>query len=51
MIKMVTMINEGNKTITEFGDRPTVVNCTVCHRGARFPVRTLPGQGGGGRGD
>ena len=46
MIKMVAMINEGNKSIPEYeGDVP-VVNCVVCHRGARRPVNRLPGQGG-----
>ncbi len=47
MIRMVTMINEGNRTIPEFGDSPPVINCVVCHRGARRPVPNLPGQGGG----
>jgi hypothetical protein len=37
MIRMVTMINEGNKAIPEFeGDVP-VINCAVCHRGSRRP--------------
>jgi hypothetical protein len=52
MIRMVTMINEGNRQIPEFAGDPPVVNCVVCHRGARRPVNRLPGQGGGqpGRG-
>jgi hypothetical protein len=50
MIRMVNMINEGNKSIPEYaGDVPTV-NCVVCHRGGRRPVRNLPGQGGPPRG-
>ncbi len=48
MIRMVTMINEGNRTIPEFADDPPVVNCVVCHRGARRPVNNLGGQGRGG---
>ncbi|MEO5511147.1 MAG: photosynthetic reaction center cytochrome c subunit family protein [Longimicrobiales bacterium] len=46
MIRMVNMINEGNKTIPEFGNDPPIVNCTVCHRGSRRPVRNMPAPGG-----
>lgn len=50
MIKLVNMINENSKTISEFNGEGVTVNCTVCHRGGRRPVRNLPGQGGPGRG-
>jgi hypothetical protein len=46
MIRMVDMINEGNKSIPEFAGDVPVVNCVVCHRGGRRPVRMLPGPGG-----
>ena len=46
MIRMVNMINEGNRSIPEFANDPVVVNCTVCHRGARRPVRNIPAPGG-----
>lgn len=46
MVKMVEMINEGNKSIPEYAGDPPVINCVVCHRGARRPVNRLPGQGG-----
>jgi hypothetical protein len=50
MIRMVNMINEGNRSIPEFANDPVVINCTVCHRGARRPVRNLPAPGGGRQG-
>lgn len=46
MMKMVDMINNGNKQIPEFAGDVPVVNCIVCHRGARRPVNRLPGVGG-----
>jgi hypothetical protein len=48
MIRMVRMINEGNKTIPEFEGDPPTISCIVCHKGSRRPQ--VPRRPGAGRG-